>query len=99
MGAENGDAAGRHFIQLVDEIGALGAQAFDDMTVVDDLVPDIDRRAEFIDGALDDLDRALDAGAKTTGLCEDNLHGSKLFGPLMGLPNWQEFTDSAMQKP
>jgi hypothetical protein len=34
------------------------------MLVVDDLVPDIDGRAELLDGALDDLDRPIHTGAE-----------------------------------
>jgi hypothetical protein len=74
----------RHLIQLIDEIGALGAQAFDDMTIMDDFVPNIDRGAVFIDRTLDDLDRAFDAGTKTTGLSEDNLHGSDTLSRRIG---------------
>jgi hypothetical protein len=74
MGAEDCDAARRHLVQFVDEMGPLGPQAFDDMPVMNDFMPDIDRRAEFIDRPLDDLDRAFDSGAKTTRLGENYLH-------------------------
>ena len=42
----------------------IALQAVDDEAVVDDLVPHIDRRAEPLERELDDLDRAVDAGAK-----------------------------------
>jgi hypothetical protein len=42
--------------------------------VVDDLVPDIDRRAVFLQRALHDFDGADYAGAKTARLSEDDLH-------------------------
>ena len=35
-----------------------------DVVVVDDLVPDVDRRAVLLEQPLDDLDRAVDAGAE-----------------------------------
>jgi hypothetical protein len=44
---------------------ALGLQAFDDVFVVDDLVPDIDRRAIAFERLLDDLDRPVDPGAES----------------------------------
>ena len=44
VGAEDHDPAGRHVVGLVDEHGALGAEVLDDGAVVDDLVPDVDRR-------------------------------------------------------
>ena len=40
------------------------AQPVDDEAIVDDLVADIDRRAVPLERQLDDLDRAVDAGAK-----------------------------------
>ena len=79
MGGKDGDAARRHLVQFIDEIGALGAQAFDDMAIMDDLMPDIDWGAEFIDGAFDNFDGAFDTGTKTAGLGEDYLHGPILF--------------------
>ncbi len=74
MRAEDRHAARRDLVDLVDEPRALGAQPLDDVTVVDDLVPDIDRRAVFLDRALDDLDRAFDSGAKPSGLCQHHSH-------------------------
>ena len=82
--AEDRDAAWRHLIQLVDEIGAFGAQAFDDMAVMDDFMPDIDRRAVFIDRTFDDFDRTFDTGTEAAGLSEDYLHGPILFSGRIG---------------
>ena len=75
MGAEYRDRQRRYFRQILDEDGALVLQAFDHVFVVDDLVPDIDRRAVFLERALDDLDRAHDARAKATRLRQINFHG------------------------
>ncbi len=63
MGAEDRDLAFGDLVQLVDEFGTLGAQALDHVPVVHDLMPDIDRRPEFLDGPFDDFYRPLDAGA------------------------------------
>ena len=53
-----------NFVELLDEHRALRLQALDDVAVVDDLVADIDRRPEFLERQLDDLDRPVDAGAE-----------------------------------
>jgi hypothetical protein len=42
------------------------------MTVVHNLVTDVDRWAIFLQRALDNLDRPLDAGAEAAGLSQDN---------------------------
>jgi hypothetical protein len=47
-----------------DEHRAHRLQPIDHVAIVDDLVTHIDRRAELLDGALDDLDSAIDPGAK-----------------------------------
>ena len=68
VGAEDGDGAFGNLVEFLDEDGALGAQRFDDVLVVDDLVPDVDGRAVERQRALDDLDRAFDAGAEAARL-------------------------------
>ena len=68
MGAEDRDRAGRDLVDLVDELRPLGAQSLDDVAVVHDLMPHIDRRPIFLQGALDDLDRAFDPGTEPAGL-------------------------------
>ena len=62
----------RHLGQVLDEDRALSLQVVDHVGVVDDLVADVDRRAELVQRALDDLDRAIDAGAKAARLGEDD---------------------------
>src|SRR6185503_12329873 len=79
VGAENRHAAGRDFSELVDEMRALGAQSLDHMPVMDDLVPDIDRGSVFLECALDDFDRALDAGAKPSWLGQNDPHFKPLY--------------------
>ena len=73
VGAENGHRALGNVGEFLDEDRALGAQGFDDVAVVDDFVADVDRRPEHFQRALDDLDRALDAGAEPAGLRQKDL--------------------------
>src|SRR5512142_3342648 len=74
MGAEYGHRAVWNFVQFLDEACALVLQRVDDMLVVDDLVADVDGLAELLQRALDDVDGANDAGAKSTGLGENDSH-------------------------
>jgi hypothetical protein len=57
-------SAVRYIVQLFDKDRSHAAQAVNHKAVVDDLMPDIDRRAVAIERDLDDLDRSIDAGAK-----------------------------------
>ena len=74
MGAEDRDGVVGNFRHVLHEHGALGLEAFDDVLVVHDLVPHIDRRAVFLQRALDDLDGAHDASAKSPRLSQDHFH-------------------------
>ncbi len=74
MGAEDGDAAGRHVGYFLDEAHALGSEPLDDVAVVHDLMADIDGGAEFLERALHDRDRALDPGTKPPRLGQDHPH-------------------------
>ena len=67
-----------HLVELVDEHRAELAQPLDHVHVVHDFVAHVDRRAEQRDGALDDVDRAIDAGAESTGVGEQDLHRDSL---------------------
>src|SRR5690606_2887482 len=64
VGGEDHRVARRHLVQFVDEDRALVTQVVDDELVVHDFVAHVDRRAEALQCALDDLDCALDAGAE-----------------------------------
>ena len=55
------------------------AQPVDDEAVVDDLVAHIDRRAEPLERQLDDLDRAIDAGAKAARRGDQHMQGRAWF--------------------
>jgi len=64
MRAEDERGAGRHLGEVFDEDGAFGPQVVDDVGVVHDLVAHVQRRPVLGERALDDLDRAVDAGAE-----------------------------------
>lgn len=67
MGAENEDSAMRDFFDGFDENGATAAELFDDVSVMDDFVMDVDRIAVSFEGEFDDIYRADNAGAKAAG--------------------------------
>ena len=75
MRAEDNRGAGGHFGQLLDEHGALCAQVVHHVLVVHDLVAHIDRRAELLQRAFDDLDGALDSGAEPAWIGKQDFHG------------------------
>src|SRR5262245_27946502 len=72
--AEDGDGALRHLRELLDENGALGLEAVHDELVVHDLMAHVDRRPVFLEGALDDLNRAHHAGTESPRLCEHHMY-------------------------
>jgi len=57
-----------HFLELLDEHRTAFAQPLDHVTVVHHLVAHVDRSAEQLQRALDDLDRAINAGAEAAGI-------------------------------
>ena len=67
-------ASGGTSDMFLDEARALGLEVFHHVLVVHDLVAHVDRRAVFLQRALDDLDRAHDAGAKSAGLSKYDAH-------------------------
>src|SRR6266511_4095249 len=71
--AEDGHRALRHLGELLDENGAFGLEAVDDELVVNDLVAHVDRRAVFLERALDNFDGAYHTGAETPRLRENDL--------------------------
>ncbi len=72
--AENGHGAVRHLIEFLDETCALVAQIFNHMPVVDDFVAHVDGCAMFLQGAVDNFDRANDPRTKAAGLGKDDSH-------------------------
>ena len=75
MGAKDSDRERRHLRQILDKDCAFVLKAFDHVFIVDDLVPHIDRRAIFLERALDDLNRTYNACAKSAGLGQIYFHG------------------------
>ena len=82
--AEHQRRADRHFAQVLDEDRTFGLQVVDDIGVVHDLVAHVDRRAEFGQRTLDDLDRAVDAGAEAARLGQHDLLESGVHGAGVG---------------
>src|SRR5436190_557352 len=64
MGGEHDRPVVGHLIELVDEDRPLGLESLDDIAVMHDLVADIDRPTVALDGALDDVNGALDTGTE-----------------------------------
>ena len=67
VGRKNGGGAVGYFVQFLDKHRAHRAQPVDHMGVVDDFMPDIDRRAVLFQRPFDDGDGAHDPGAKSAG--------------------------------
>jgi hypothetical protein len=84
MGREDHRHPVRNLIQFGDEDRALRLQAVDHELVMDDLVPDVDRRAILLDRQLDDPDRPVDSGAETARRRDQQRKG--------GLGGHQRFT-------
>src|SRR5262249_7142449 len=83
VGAEDDGAASGDLGELLDEHRALALQVVDDVLVVHDLVAHVDRGAVHRERLLDDADRALDAGAETAGVGEQDFH-DRILGFLRG---------------
>ena len=65
----------RHLIQFVDEDRAFSSKVVDDIAVMHDLLAHIDRRAEGLEGNLDDIDGSHHACAEAAGLEKKNSLG------------------------
>src|SRR4029079_18977236 len=78
--AEDHGRAVRHFLELINEDRALRTQLVDDIAVVHDFMAHIDRRAERLERALDDLDRAVDAGTESARIGEQDVHTGVMGG-------------------
>ena len=80
VGREDHGGVVGYLVQLVDEDGPLAAQVSHHVIVVDDLVPDVDRRAVRLQRPFDDLDRAIDPGTESARLREYGFH--QLLAPV-----------------
>ena len=74
MGRENAGGASRYLVHLIDKNRAGFAQAIDNEPVVHNFVADINRRAQLVESAFNNLDGAIDAGTKTTGIGKQDIH-------------------------
>jgi hypothetical protein len=63
----------RDLVKLLDEDGALVFQALHDVAVMHDLVADIDRRAETLQSAFDDLNGTFHASAEAARRAEQDV--------------------------
>ena len=81
-GEDDGRAV-RHLVELLDEDRAALLELTDDVDVVDDLLADVDRGAALVERALDDLDRALHAGAERARPGEQHPSGAGRRGPFL----------------
>ena len=75
MGAEDSKCAGWHLGEILDELRALRLQAFNDVTVVHDLVANIDRSTMLLQGSFHDVDCANHTRTIATRLSQYDLHG------------------------
>jgi hypothetical protein len=73
----------RDVVQLLHEARPLRLQVGHDVGVVDDLAPDVDGRAEAVEGALDYLDGSLHAGAERARTGQQDLVGAGGPGPAL----------------
>ncbi len=74
--AEDRHRALRNLREVVDEDDAARGKVLDDVAVVHDLVEHVHGRAVDLERLLDDLDRAVDAGAETARIRQAHVHFS-----------------------
>ena len=70
--AEDHDASARHLVELVDEHRPGGSESGDNVSVVHDRAPHVDRRREDRQGTLDGRDGPHDAGAEPARRNQDD---------------------------
>ncbi len=75
MRAEHDRCVVRHLVEFLDEDRALRLQAVDDITIVHDFMPDIDRGTVFLQRTLDDLDGAVDPCTEAARRRDQELEG------------------------
>ena len=68
MGAEDRVRIGRHIFKLLDKLHTLGLQGLNNVLVVNNFVPHVDRRPVALKRALDDFNRAHHPGAEAPRL-------------------------------
>src|SRR5690554_2373940 len=92
MSTENNNDVIRHFIQLVNENCTALAQGIHNEFVVNNFMTHINRRAEYIERTINNIDCAVYTGTETARIGEFDLH--KLNEPVRvrcaGLPHQTE---------
>ena len=73
MSRKNQGCARRHLFKLIDKNGPKPAQPGNHMVVMDNFMTYINGRTKFLQGTLDNFNRPVHAGAKTTRLRQENL--------------------------
>ena len=74
-----------HLVGVVDEDRAALLERLDDVPVVDDLLAHVDGRAVLLEGLLDGLDGAVDAGAVAAGLGQQDALAGRIAAAGHGL--------------
>lgn len=70
VGAKDNDSVVGHFIELFDKDRTAVTQIIDHKPVVNDFMADINGFAKDLQRAIDNIDRPIDTGTKTTGIGE-----------------------------
>src|SRR5262249_48483679 len=78
MGAEDRMRIGRHIFELLHELHPFGLQGLNDVLVVNDFVPHVDRWPVAFKRALDDFNCAHHSGAETARLGQNHFHQAPL---------------------
>ena len=71
MRREDYHAAGRDFVQLLDEHGPFGLERFHDIEVMDDRATHVDGRPMLVQGVADCVDRSPNTSAKAARRCQE----------------------------
>jgi hypothetical protein len=74
MGRKNYDAIVRNLIEFLDKYCPSFPQVINYKFIVDYLMPNVDGSAKHVQRTIDDINSAIDARAKTTGVGKLNIH-------------------------
>jgi len=74
MGLKNDSRAGWNLIEFINEYGAHPPQARHDMIVMNNFMAHVDWGSKLVESTLNDLNRTIDASAKSARLCQHDLH-------------------------
>jgi hypothetical protein len=74
MSTENRHRSIRNFVQVLDEHCSLALERLDHMAIVDNFMTHVDRSAELLQRAIDDVNCPHDTGAKAARLSQKYPH-------------------------